>query len=112
MAPRERKDELTYPTRREGIRGDTAGLGIDGPPGGEGLGERGRGFRLDADDGDPACIPGGNAADEPTTADGNEQRIDGRGLLLELEADAALARRVSAWSKAWTGKAPDCLAQL
>ena len=53
---------------------------------------RGR-FRLDADDPDASLIPGSDAADQPAAAHRDQQRIEVSGLLLELEADGALAEQ-------------------
>ena len=45
---------------------------------------------LDAHDLDAALVPGGDAADQPAAADGDQQRVDLGRLPLQLEADAAL----------------------
>jgi hypothetical protein len=78
---------------RQRIGGDAACRGVDPLAGGERAVE-GRGqLRLDADEIDPPGIPGGDAADQPAAAEGDEQGIEIGRILLELEAEAALAEK-------------------
>src|SRR5712692_11618190 len=59
----------------------------------QGVCQRRRGFRLDADELDCSGVPGGDAADETAATHGNEQRVEFRILLLEFEADGSLTEQ-------------------
>ena len=89
----DRKDALADAARREQVRGDPTGLGVDRPAGLQRLRQRGRGLRLDPDHPDLALVPGGDAADQPAAADGNQQGVEIDDLLLELEADRTLTEQ-------------------
>src|SRR5262245_40371571 len=66
------------------IRGEAFGPDIDGLTGGEGTVERRAAFGLDRDDTCAAGIPGGNARDEAAAANAHQDRVEVRGLRLEL----------------------------
>src|SRR5260370_41809147 len=57
------------------------------------MGESRRGFRLDADQFDFSRIPRSDAPDETAAANGDEQSVQLRALLLEFEADASLTEQ-------------------
>src|SRR6185295_482791 len=90
---REREHELADALRRERIGGDAAGWRIHGPPGLQCVTECGREPWLDADQAEALLIPRSDAADQSATADGNQQRVELRCLLLELESDGPLPQQ-------------------
>ena len=67
-------------------------LDVDRPARGEGSVQGPRALRLDADDADAARKPARDAGDQPAAADRDEDRVEGRAVLLPFEADGALAR--------------------
>jgi hypothetical protein len=89
----DRKDPLADTARRERVRRDPTGLGVDGPACRERLRQRGGGLRLDPDHPDLSLVPCGNAADQSAAADGNQQRVEIGDLLLELQADGTLTKQ-------------------
>src|SRR5215831_790010 len=83
---------LADPAWRERISREAAGFGIDRAAGMQRFGQRRGGKRLDADDLDAAAIPSGDPRDQAASADRHQQRVDIRGLLIELHANAALSQ--------------------
>jgi len=79
--------------RSERIGGNSSRGAVDGMSGFEGIVQCRCCFWLDADHLDAVLTPGGDAADESATADGNEQGIEVRRLLLEFETNRALAEQ-------------------
>src|SRR5271169_3325693 len=55
--------------------------------------QRRRGFGLDANNFDAIRIPGRDAADQSTTTDSDQERVEIGGLLLELKPDGALTEQ-------------------
>ena len=106
MTAHDGEDQLADALGSEGIGGNAASRSIDRMSSRERHAQRRRQAGLDADDLDAALVPGGNATDQATTADGDQQRIDVRRLALQLEADAALSQHGLDLSKAWTESAP------
>src|SRR5205807_673264 len=66
---------------------------VDGPAGFERVVQRRRAVRFDGDDADAACVPRGDAADEPAAADGDEHRVEIGRLALELETQRPLTEQ-------------------
>src|SRR5579863_6193389 len=77
----------------EGISGDSSRGAVDGMSGLQGIVKSRRSLGLDANNFDLIRIPGGDAADEATTADGNQQGIEVGRLLLEFETNRGLAEQ-------------------
>jgi hypothetical protein len=85
--------QLADAARRQRVRRDASGRCVDGPPRAKGF-RQGRGrVRFDPDDLRAPRIPGGDAADQPTAADGHQQRVDGGGLYAQFQSDRALAEQ-------------------
>lgn len=76
---------------RQRIRSDAARRRVDRLAGRERHVERRRLLGLDGNDPDPTLIPGGDAADQATAADSDQQRIDIGQVFLDLPAERALA---------------------
>jgi hypothetical protein len=92
-AGRDRKHQVPDTPRRERVGSDATGLGIDGTACVHRAMQRRRQFRLDRDDPDLAGEPRRDAADQSAAADRQQQRIDRRGVGLDLQSDAALAEQ-------------------
>ena len=75
----------------EGIRGYRVDRTSTGLPGRKRARQRSRAFRLYAYDAHPALEPGRDARDETAAADGDEDGVEGRRLLLPFQPDGALA---------------------
>ena len=90
---RERKHQPADPAWGERVRRDTTCLRIDGQTSLKRRRQRRRGLRLDADDLHAAGVPGSDAADQPTSADGDEHGVEVGRLPGELHADRALAEQ-------------------
>ena len=93
MSLRDWKHQVADALRGQRVRGNAACFGVDGMSRRERVGERRRCLRLDPDDFDPASVPGGDAADQAASADGNQQGIDSRVLLFELQSNGSLAEQ-------------------
>ena len=64
-----------------------------GRPGPQRPRERGRQFRLDADDLDVSRIPSRDTADQPPATDGHQHRVEPRRLTRELHSECSLAEQ-------------------
>ena len=90
---RDREHQFADPFWGQRIGRDAACFGIDGASCRPGPGKGWRGFRFHADDLDSRVIPGGDAADQPASADRNQHGVDLWRLLFELQTDASLAEQ-------------------
>ena len=85
----DREGVLAHLARRQGVDGDTAGWRVDRAPGRQGAGECRSAVGLCADHADGTVVAGGNAGQQPATADGGDHGAYAGGLLLQLEGEGA-----------------------
>jgi len=79
--------------RGQGVRGDAVGPGIDRLAGAQRVGECRRSLGLDADHPNVTGVVRRDAADQPAATHRDEQRVEVRRLLDQLEGQAALAEQ-------------------
>src|ERR1700687_6179366 len=93
MSPGDGKHQLTDTLRRQRVRGDPSRRAVDRLAGFERVHQGGSSFRLHTDNFDTAGVPGGDAADETASADGDEEGIEIGRLLFKFESDSSLAEQ-------------------